>query len=90
MRVWCRYCDRFHLHGYSRDEPVAHRATHCLADDSPYRRSGYTLVVVLEGTFTPPRTQRRKPFILFGDTGPYVHGWFDEPGDPRKQRRKTR
>lgn len=42
VRVFCRYCSRWHVHG----DGGGHRVAHCQADDSPYRDTGYFLVEV--------------------------------------------
>jgi hypothetical protein len=44
LRVWCQFCDRWHLHGDPGDGGYGHRAAHCHDRDSPYRRTGYVLV----------------------------------------------
>jgi hypothetical protein len=45
MTVWCRYCERWHVHGFDGDlaSSTGDRVAHCLIESSPYRRSGYVL-----------------------------------------------
>lgn len=38
VKVWCRYCKRWHLHGAE----LRHRVAHC-SGDAPYREMGYVL-----------------------------------------------
>jgi len=37
IKVWCKYCDRYHVHGL----PEGHRAAHCTNPKSPYIKTGY-------------------------------------------------
>jgi len=40
LKVWCKYCKRWHYHG----KYEGHLLAHCLAKSgSPYRKSGYVL-----------------------------------------------
>jgi hypothetical protein len=39
LRVFCRWCDRWHIHG-----GYGHRVAHCHISTSPYRLTGYVLV----------------------------------------------
>jgi len=41
LSVWCKYCQRWHLHG--RGE--GHRWAHCIKPGSPYQKTGYFLRV---------------------------------------------
>jgi hypothetical protein len=53
LRVWCRWCCRWHVHGYT-GTPVGDTTLdlggggHCLAPDSPYQQTGY--IVRVSGT----------------------------------------
>lgn len=40
LKVWCVYCDKWHVHGMG----YGHRVAHCESDASPYRETGYILV----------------------------------------------
>ncbi len=40
LRVWCRWCVRWHYHG-----TLGHAVAHCIEDASPYHRAGYVLAV---------------------------------------------
>jgi hypothetical protein len=51
LRVWCRYCGKFHYHGAAD----GHRVAHCIADDSPYHLTGYYLLEVDSLTLPPYR-----------------------------------
>jgi hypothetical protein len=37
--VWCRFCQRYHWHGYG----PGHRVAHCGSRGGPYMTSGYVL-----------------------------------------------
>jgi hypothetical protein len=37
--VWCRFCQRYHWHGYG----AGHRVAHCGSRGGPYMTSGYVL-----------------------------------------------
>ena len=39
LRVWCCWCDRWHVHG----DGYGHRVAHCHNDTSPYADTGYVL-----------------------------------------------
>lgn len=41
-RLYCPWCDRWHLHGLGE----GHRCDHCLASDSPFRKTGYVIEIV--------------------------------------------
>lgn len=49
LRVWCRWCCRWHEHGLADAKPGdrTHRSAHCTAPDSSYRRTGYTILVAV-------------------------------------------
>lgn len=53
---WCVHCRRWHEHGWETDWPAevgmnfGHRIAHCNGD-TPYRQTGYQLV--LAGPWTP-------------------------------------
>ena len=48
LQVWCKYCNRNHLHGFG----YGHRVAHCPDPDSPYRTTGY--ILVRDPSPTPP------------------------------------
>lgn len=70
--VWCRWCDKFHLHA----PEAGHAVAHCLVADSPYHGTGYRLVLVPgdRATLTPRRRERRRPRSEGRRT---LHGWRD-------------
>ena len=37
IKVWCEYCDKYHVHGF----PEGHRVAHCSNQKSPYLQTGY-------------------------------------------------
>ena len=37
LKVWCKYCERYHAHGF----PEGHRAAHYTNPNSPYNKTGY-------------------------------------------------
>ena len=39
LKVWCVWCDRWHLHG----DGEGHRLAHCVNPESPYLSTGYVL-----------------------------------------------
>jgi hypothetical protein len=50
LRVWCRWCCRWHTHGYTGTKVGDTTLNvggggHCLAPDSPYKDAGYTIRV---------------------------------------------
>ena len=47
LRVWCRWCCIWHTHGYTGTKvgETTDRAAHCIAPDSPYKRTGYNVLV---------------------------------------------
>jgi hypothetical protein len=47
LRVWCRWCCRWHEHGLAGLEigDSTHRVAHCYAPDSSYDETGYNLRV---------------------------------------------
>jgi hypothetical protein len=57
VKVYCRYCRRFHLHGEPTDEGTRRREAHCTAE-TPYKRSGYILHVVEPGTYDAETLRR--------------------------------
>lgn len=64
VKVWCKYCKQYHIHG-GGEHAEGHRVAHCWRADSPYKQTGYILRVV--GTwddayFTAPH--RGKGFEL--------------------------
>ncbi|MFI2206999.1 helicase associated domain-containing protein [Streptomyces sp. NPDC020192] len=62
IRVWCRWRCHWHEHGYS-GIPIgdtADRASHCYAPDSPYKDTGYEILI--SGTpFSGRMTARTEP-----------------------------
>lgn len=46
LRWFCRYCGRFHVHGAYPEVGAAngHRVAHCIAEDSPYLKTGFFVV----------------------------------------------
>jgi hypothetical protein len=40
LRVWCAWCQVWHVHG----TPYGHRVAHCHVRSSPYRATGYILI----------------------------------------------
>ena len=48
LKVWCKYCNRNHLHGRG----YGHRVAHCDDPASPYRATGYILIE--DPSPTPP------------------------------------
>ena len=44
--VWCKYCRKYHSHGYATVHGD-HKIAHCHVMSSPYRTTGY--YIVLEG-----------------------------------------
>lgn len=45
LKMYCRYCKQWHLHG----EGEGHRVAHC-NNDSPYKKTGYILRLKQEQT----------------------------------------
>ena len=37
IKVWCEYCDKYHVHGFTE----GHRAAHYSNQKSPYLQTGY-------------------------------------------------
>ena len=37
IKVWCEYCNRYHVHGL----PEGHRVARCTNQKSPYLKTGY-------------------------------------------------
>ncbi len=44
IRVWCEYCRKYHIHGYT-GETITHRVAHCHNDKSPFYGEGYTIII---------------------------------------------
>jgi len=44
LKVWCRHCRAWHLHGHG----YGHREAHCRKAGSPYQGGGYILVTPAE------------------------------------------
>lgn len=76
LRVWCRYCARYHSHGRNPDDPIGasngHRVAHCAVEDSPYRATGYDLFEV-EGPLPEPAHVIKPRYTRRGD---YVSGYL--------------
>lgn len=51
LRVWCRWCCHWHIHGLNAGDRLVHRVAHCYAPDSAYHSSGYSIQI----TGTPYR-----------------------------------
>lgn len=47
LHVWCAWCLRWHEHGLAGTKvgDTADRAAHCYAPDSPYKDTGYNILV---------------------------------------------
>jgi hypothetical protein len=47
LRVWCRWCCCWHIHGLADAKPgdYIHRVAHCYAPDSTYDDTGYYIRV---------------------------------------------
>ncbi|MEV0183840.1 hypothetical protein AB0I54_31830 [Streptomyces sp. NPDC050625] len=45
LRVWCRWCCHWHIHGPHPVGTTAHRVAHCYAPDSGYHATGYRIEV---------------------------------------------
>lgn len=51
IRVWCPFCKRFHIHGWSEGESMTHRVSHCIdpsigkrdSVNSPLEDTGYLI-----------------------------------------------
>lgn len=64
MVLWCRHCELWHYHGSDGDleSSTGDRTAHCVADGSPYLRSGYVLVYggLFEDRVGPDSERRRR------------------------------
>jgi hypothetical protein len=58
VRVWCRYCGKFHKHGKPSDLGTPHRVCHCLGE-TPYSTTGYVLTIVDRGYYAANPPQKR-------------------------------
>lgn len=47
LTVWCRWCCDWHAHGLADGLPgdTTHRTAHCWAPDSPYKKTGYYILI---------------------------------------------
>ncbi|MFD5425239.1 hypothetical protein [Streptomyces sp. NPDC127084] len=45
LRVWCRWCCHWHIHGAAPVGATVHRLAHCFAPDSEYHEHGYRIAV---------------------------------------------
>lgn len=61
LRVWCRWCCRWHEHGLADSGPgdYTHRTAHCYAPDSQYGDTGYWILVT-DTPFSTPRKAIRE------------------------------
>lgn len=59
VKVWCRYCGRFHRHGKPTGDATRHRVCHC-GTETPYKAGGYILHVVEQGTYDAETVRRLK------------------------------
>jgi hypothetical protein len=61
LRVWCRWCCRFHEHGLADGKPgdYADRSAHCTAPDSTYRDTGYVIRITDVPFSTAKKTVRQ-------------------------------
>jgi hypothetical protein len=63
LEVWCPWCKRLHVHGWSGDDRradhVEHRVAHCL-DGSPLQGQGYYV-----GLDPAAREENRRAFAAF-------------------------
>ena len=55
IKVWCEYCNRYHIHGF----PEGHRAAHCTNPKSPYNKTGYFIKLESEEIDNFRRDQKR-------------------------------
>ena len=53
-RVWCQYCETFHLHSPEPGYRVAHCPGAPVGPESPYKESGYIIEVAGEAEGAPP------------------------------------
>ena len=53
-RVWCEYCQLWHIHGAGD----GHKVAHCLVDNSAYHTTGY--VLTCRGKWTQEMKQRKR------------------------------
>ena len=54
IKVWCEYCDKYHVHGF----PEGHRAAHCSNQKSPYLQTGYFIKLASEVIYDLRREQK--------------------------------
>lgn len=61
LRVWCRWCCRFHEHGLADGKPgdVTDRSAHCYAPDSPYKATGYQIRITSTSYTAAKKTVRQ-------------------------------
>jgi hypothetical protein len=84
LRVWCRWCCRWHQHGLADGKPgqITHRSAHCIAKDSTY--SGYYIRITAT-SFAKARKMVRKASdpqraaIARGRISPAVQRLRDQP-----------
>lgn len=61
LRVWCRWCCRWHEHGLAAANAgdYVHRVAHCYAPDSEYGQGGYWILVTDTPYSVPRKTMRQ-------------------------------
>lgn len=74
LRVWCRYCSRYHVHGATRvvGGGDGHRIAHCICEDSPYLITGY---IVIELDYPLPDPEKRYK-LKYGRDGSITSGFL--------------
>lgn len=86
LRVWCRWCCRFHEHGLADSGPgdYTHRSAHCYAPDSPYQATGYWILVMdtpysVHRKTTRQATMQQRSNIRAGRISAAVQRLRDQP-----------
>lgn len=61
LRVWCSWCLLWHEHGLAGTKvgDTADRAPHCYAPDSPYKETGYNILVSATPFSAVAKTMRK-------------------------------
>ncbi|MEU6672205.1 hypothetical protein [Streptomyces sp. NPDC046727] len=64
LRVWCRWCCIWHEHGHTATPAgdTTDRTAHCFAPDSPYKDTGYN-ILVRSTPFSAAQTMVRKASV---------------------------
>lgn len=86
LRVWCRWCCRWHEHGLADGKPgdVTDRSAHCTAPDSTYRKTGYAIRIT-DVSFSAARktirqaTLAQRAAISSGRISAAVHRLREQP-----------